>query len=395
VAVVCAPGDVCDADEALRSRASVLPILGVDPPRRYDLGGVSVAVFALDPQRPDAAAPARALEDARAAVGPTGRLVAVVPAPADYGSSATTAERLRARALVDRGVDAVVGIGGYAAKEVERYGRGVIAYSLGALLRPPTMALAELSSSGIGLRLELPAAGELRADVVPLTYDDQGRAALARPSTGPGNAAGLLPIDALEQARADADGVDLGPFQPGARTAAAPLERWALARHAAVGAWFPIAPAHTALRPFDGAFLGASAYVARRGVAALGVSQRAVELDPGNAVRVSVRYPAIRVAGRLAVAYAVPDDRLRSKMVPLRDQTLTIALGERTLLAQAVRYRAGWSEVVVETGGGDATMPMTISLAANGTHFPVAVHLRALDAVDRRRSTPSAFVTGQ
>ena len=102
---------------------------GADAVRVLRLSAVDIALCTLseDEFRAGANSPRTAalLARARASVGDSGRLVTILRAPADYSRLPTTAEQAAARQLIDAGVDVVVGEGGYAAKQVEAYGRGV------------------------------------------------------------------------------------------------------------------------------------------------------------------------------------------------------------------------------------------------------------------------------
>ena len=121
------------------------------------------------------------LQRARQLVGPGGRLIALVPSAEDFGRMATDEERAGAHRLIDLGVDVVIGQGGYAAKEIEEYGKGLIAYSLGTLLRPPMLSLAQRESTGLLLRLSFPTDGKPKYQSFPVTFDDHSLPALDEP----------------------------------------------------------------------------------------------------------------------------------------------------------------------------------------------------------------------
>jgi hypothetical protein len=127
---------------------------------RIELVSISASVLSSSSKTSSSIFPERvvtALSDARRRLGSTGKLVVFVPASADYGRLATDAERRIARGIAELGADVVVGQGGYAAKEIEHYERSVIAYSLGTVVRPPTLSLSTQDSSGIALRLQFTA----------------------------------------------------------------------------------------------------------------------------------------------------------------------------------------------------------------------------------------------
>ncbi|HEY5376391.1 MAG TPA: CapA family protein, partial [Polyangiaceae bacterium] len=326
------------------------------------------------------------LRRARAAVGDKGRLIAVFRAPADYSRLPTSFERHAARRLIDAGVDVVLGEGGYAAKEVEAYSRGVIAYSLGTLLRPPLLSLAMRDSTGIALRLSFPEGGPPHYVVVPLTFDDTAQAALADAGTATERelspeAAGVSLVDQLASAQVSyllpgGESRRLEGFQVRA-TCLRPWEERLYKRASVVTQWFPEAPTMTPLRPFADCFCNANAYVAERGVLSLGEYRHAVEIHGLDTTSVKLRFPRVRLGDKLELTYGIPDDRLLSKFLPLHDETITFAVGTATPIVETIPYRAGWNRASVDTSSvrGSADN-IDITLQANGTHFPVAVDLR-------------------
>jgi hypothetical protein len=349
-------------------------------PRRFDVSGASVGILSLQGDRIDEGTVRREKER----LGPTGRLVALTRASPDYGRIATAAERSVAHRLVDLGIDVVIGMGGYAAKEVETYHRGIIAYSLGALLRPPMLCLATTDSSGIALRVGFPAGGTPTFDIAPLTFDDEGRAAVGRRGTTQDlirdpNARPSLGDDLADAVAGYVDasggGGDLGPWRDGAQTVGSAFEAWYLPRVSRLTEWFPLTVRATPLRPLDGSFRAAATYVARRGALSLGVYHRVVELDPGGHASVWVRFDPFPRAATLEVTYGLPDDRLRSKVSPLHEQRIHLWLGDREILATTVPYRVGWNETVIDVRSLPAG-PMKLQVDANGTHFPVAFDVR-------------------
>ena len=391
-AIVCHGREECsDSDVLVANGVTVIPRQTAGAPIKcelHDVRGVSVGVFALGPEVSQDSLEATVLV-ARSQVGAIGRLIAFVPATADYGRLPTVDERHIARRLVDLGVDVVAGLGGYAAKEVEEYKGGIIAYSLGTLLRPPTLSLANLDSTGIGLRVSFPTnAGRPKYDVVALTFDDRSVATLGRASsakllvrTGAGETGDRL-ADTLEQADVgyeSADGVshDLGPWNAAQRSPASASEQWLFTHTAALTEWFPDAPPNTPLRPFDGAYSSHGTYVARRGALSLGTFRRAIEIETGGNPSVWVRFKGVRLAKRLEVAFAVPDDRVRSKLIAFGDQRLIVMIAERELLSESMPYRVGWNQLSIDTAAlSVAPQDIKIIVRINGTHFPVVIDAR-------------------
>jgi hypothetical protein len=381
----CPAADRCGADRLENDGLDVIGAMddtdgGSFRPRRFEIGGAAVGVFSLRSDVIDESAVRRAKES----LGPQGRLVALTQVTPDYGRVATAAERRAARRLVDLGVDVVVGMGGYAAKEIETYHGGIIAYSLGTLLRPPTMCLATTDSSGIALRLGFPADGSTTFDVVPLTFDDEVQAEVGRAATTQrlvrDSDAGDSLSDRLDGAVAGYSdpGVaagSLGAWRDGPQTIGTGFEKWYLPRVSSLTAWFPLTVRATPLRPLDGAFMDGSSYVARRAALSLGAYRRVVEIDPGGHASVWVRVDGLPPARLIEIAYGLPDDRLRSKVSPLHEQRIHAWIGEREILAETLPYRVGWTEVVLD-GRSLPPGPIKLQVDGNGTHFPVAFDVR-------------------
>jgi hypothetical protein len=370
---VCRNEEACTSARATARAASIELVPEDEEPRVESVAGTKIATVSLTHSGDNAE---KAIARGRDAAGREGRVVVFVPAVSDYGRLATTDERAIAHHLIDLGADVVAGMGGWAAKEVEPYGNGVIAYSLGALLRAPNLSGARQESSGIALNLTFPGTGRPVFDVIPLTFDDRdrptlGRLAATRHLVFTSDVGSLSDQLATAEAFAEgADGVrhDLGPWQDA--THLLPV-----AVGSSISTWFPLAPPSSQVRPVAGFFGGGGgAYVARRGVLDLGEYHRAIELDPAGVSRVAVSLRNVPLSERLAVAFGLPDDRLRSKYAPLHDQRVTIAIGEREVLSEIIPYRIGFRRISVDTREfASARQVMTIAVHSNGTHFPIAV----------------------
>lgn len=359
------------------------PNLPAGPPlldsiRRYELGGVSVGVMSLirGPIDDDTIR-----EAVRAA---DGHLVAFVPASPDYGGLATASERRLAHHLIDLGVEVIIGIGGYAAKEVEEYKNGLVAYSLGTLLRPATL-MANRDSTGVLLRVGFSPIG-VRYEVIPLALDpargpEIGRArTTARLEHRVDDATGLSLADRAPSAtasyvRTDGTRHDLGPWRADAITKVSPFEQSFLTDVAPLTAWFPLTVMHSPCRPFDGAFVASTSAISRRGTPSMGEYRRVLELDPGGSRSVSVDFGDVPDGERLDVTFGLPDDRLRSKFAPLFDQHLVVAMNDRVLATSPIHYVLGWTTLEVPLPPTDRRH-LAISLETNGTRFPVAIDAR-------------------
>jgi 4-amino-4-deoxy-L-arabinose transferase-like glycosyltransferase len=384
----------CEADADLLAANGITVIARDAPgeavkPTVFQLGGVAVGVLGITEESlaegpPDVPLQLLAsIRRARGSVGESGRLIALIPAASDYGRLATARERRVAQRLVDSGVDVVIGEGGYAAKEIEEYRRGIIAYSLGTLLRPPALSLALRESTGLALRLSFPVDDKPHYEAIPLTFDDTSTLALADPAASrrlrPPRADRVSTslVERLTDAEASyrsADGVErrISVFRAEG-SCLPPLEQWLYAEGAPLTRWFPDTPPSTPLRPAAGAFCADAAYVARRGVLSLGEYRRAFELETGGQAAVRVHFKRVHLGTELRLAYAIPDDRLLSKFLPLRDETVVVQLAGRGVFSQPLGYRAGWQEVTIDTSAFSHTdQDMDISIETSGTHFPIA-----------------------
>ncbi len=357
--------------------------------RRLAVGVFGVQLNAID-ARADGMPPEvdAMLRRARTAVGEGGRLVAVFRASPDYSRLPSTLERRAAHRLIDAGVDVVVGEGGYAAKEIEAYSDGVIAYSLGTLLRPPTMSLAMRDSTGIALRLRFPVSGAARYTAFPLTFDDGIQAALVASSASSTTIAqqrtdhdAFSLVERLSTAQptsisSEGQSHALGDFHA-PLSCLRPWEQRFFERSAEVTRWFPDTPSSTPLRPFASGFCGVNAYAAERGVTSLGEYLRAIEMDGTRAAAVKLTFSHVTLSGALEFTYGIPDDRLLSKCLPLHGETLTFAVAGVAPVVANISYRAGWRTTSIDTSATRGTdSSVVITLQTNGTHFPVAIDAR-------------------
>jgi hypothetical protein len=321
---------------------------------------------------------------AKSRVGEQGRLVLILPNLPDYGRLPDSLEQQIGRRAIELGVDVVAGMGGYAAKPVEEYQQGIIAYGLGSLLRPDTMSLASVDATGIALRVSFPKGRKPAYQVVPIGFDDQSRAVLDDPRrlsvrTADAKAA-LSSLTALLE-KAEARGVShgqeeqLGPWQPQKSAFLSGFEQWLQARAAPLWEYYP-AGWNAMLRPFFGGYARRSARVALRGVVSMGEPRRAIEMDPGGYESVSARWQQVRLGSSLEFAYALPDDRVAKKNMPLNPQTISLWLGEELVHEGSLPYVAGWHFVSIDTRQSlGLTRDVKVVVAANGTHFPIAVDL--------------------
>jgi 4-amino-4-deoxy-L-arabinose transferase-like glycosyltransferase len=366
-------------------------------PTVFQVGGVGVGVLGITRELLAESPPLVPLQlqtsihRARGSVGQSGRLIALIPAEPDYGRLATDQERQAARHLIDLGVDVVVGEGGFAAKDIEIYRQGIIAYSLGTLLRPPMLSLAMRESTGLALRLSFPIGDAPRYEAIPLTFDDGCRAVLAdheasrRLQVSTAVDVGISLVEQIASAEAyyrSGDGVQHRVTTLRAESSClGRVEQSLFAYGASVSRWFPETPPETPLRPFEGVFCTGEGYVARRGVLSLGEYRRAIELETGGDPTIGLRFKNIRLGKSLQLAYGIPDDRLLSKFRPLRDEWVVVEVGGSRVFASLLAYRVGWHSVAIDTSAlADTAQDVDISIETNGSHFPVAFDLEIPDA---------------
>jgi hypothetical protein len=239
-------------------------------------------------------------------------------------------------------------------------------------------------STGIALRLAFGAGKRPDYGVIPLTFDDRSRVmfAAAPAPIAPGSDPDLELVDRLERADVGYESWDgarhsFGAWDPERRSAASAFEQWGFAKTATLTAWFPQTPQGTPLRPFDGAYVSRSVYVARRGAASLGEVHRALELEPGGERSVWARFRDVVLPRRLDVAFALPEDRLQSKFVSLRPQEVVVLVDDTVVVSETLPYEVGWRNVSMDTARWSSRRhDVTVLTRTQGTHFPVAVTVR-------------------
>jgi hypothetical protein len=295
-----------------------------------------------------------------------------------------------ARQAIEKGADVVVGIGGFAAKEIEEYRGGIIAYSLGTLVRPPVLGLTMLDSSGIALWLAFPKGEKATYEVFPITFDDQVRPAIGRresvehlvlhqPVNPPSATVSLT--DRLRQAEVGyrshaGENYELRDWSSKKDPLVSPLQERIQASVVPIETWFPTRPRLTPLRPFYGAFAGHGVYCGLRGVLSMGDFRRAIELEPGGNESAWVLLRQQPMGARLEVTYGLPDDHMARKFRPFNPQTLVVSVGGEQLLEATIPYVAGWKTFSADTSrmiGRAADIRVVVQ--TNATHFPVAFDL--------------------
>lgn len=315
--------------------------------------------------------------ETRAALRPTDALVVFVPTSARFDALPTDAERRTAQRLVEAGADVVIGNGNRQAEPLERYEQGVIAYSLGTLLFPPSFELVAREATGAALRVQFAGGRAVRTETIPLGFDDQARPALGRADAAPSDIApGFAPVVAgLAQARVSL----VGPrgSQALVYSRAEPVSSANELLDRELERWLPWSPRGTSPRPFDACFAGGGAVVGVRGVRSLGVPRAALELDAPPGTTLKLDLPPLSLGRRLALGYALPDDREQSKYRPFLAEALRVSVEDGPSVDLDVPYRAGFQFATLDTSTlRGSSRRVRVELSSPATHFPVAVELR-------------------
>jgi len=346
-----------------------------------------------------------AVKRAKKAVGPEGRLMAFLPQAADNDRLFTRERQMIARRAIDLGAHAVIGTGGGATQEIEEYKNGLIAYSLGTILRPPDSARRSRGSDGILLRLTLPQDQKIKYEIIPISADETCRPALrAAKSDG-----GLIHddkthldsetlADQLLYARVTAsseDGKkeDLSTWAPLVNEPSSFLDdrleifwhkfkAWLCGRHA--------------LESVHEGYRGAQAAVGIGGIASRGEFRRLMVFDPGHNQSLSAAFVKIAGGDQLRVVYGVSDETVKENADPPGPQTLLVSAGQKALLERSVPCAAGWQTVSVDTANlAGRETEFTVELKRPGhKSFPVAVDLvlvRSPETLAALEQKPFAF----
>lgn len=374
----------------LGEQVSVIP---APPPeaavawRTYARGDLHVAVLNLASHRTLSLAQlALAIGRARAALGPTGRLVTMLPVSAGDDTAPSPSDRALARRLIDLGVDLVVGVGGLAAREIETYRHGVIAYSLGTLVCPPILRFCTARAASLALRVGVTPGG-LRVDALPATFDDTSMVALAprtwaeqlvmphanavESSLTPEVAEAVTSYQPREGAAAA-----LGAFDADGRSAMAPARQW-LARWVLepIGRWFPRGAGEPTY-PCRGGFFGHDAFVMRRSVRSGGEYGDVLEMDPGPQRWIALRFRSVTLRNSLRVVFGLADDRARPRFRLLHPQAVRLRMGDSEVVHALAHEVTGWHSAELDTAkfmGQQRDLELRVE--SNRTHFPVALDL--------------------
>ena len=348
---------------------------------------------------------AAAVERARRAVGSDGRLIVFLPEAPAYTRLFTKEDQMIARLAIDLGADAVVGVGGWNAQEVESYKNGIIAYSLGTLLRPPSLGGPMRYSTGTVMRLRFPPGLPAQFDLVPVLFDDTYRAALAPPDEadylprrGPSDPSAEYLYDHLIDARVTFTSRD------GKRQS---ISRWETAESSFSGilAGFKrLQPSQIAgwvntQRPIGDrqeGYFGSGYYAAVGGSISMGQFRRALRLRAPTAGKIEVTFPARILGHALRVVYGVDDSNIGEQHLGNPPQRLSIAIDGTEVQRQRVEFAVGWNTLKVNTEGfqgreGKVSLTLETSTKANFLVSVDAVILRSPDVVRRLVEGPYKF----
>ena len=299
----------------------------------------------------------KAVRGAREAAGPTGRLVVFLPHPVNNDRFARADDQVLARRAIGLGADAVIGVGGGAAAALEEYRGGIIAYSLGTLLRPPFLRGGLLGSLGTLLRLSFPREGKPRWEIVPVTFDDAFRPAFSPPE----RFAALRPED---------------PDDPAAEHLAGRLI------HARVVVTDPSGANRDATRWTGDVSVGDSlgegytdgaAHVSTAMSISTGVHRRGIELAPRGVKKIAVTFPQVVLGEKLRIVYGLADSTIIAARKPA--QRLNVAANGKTLLNKTVQNLTDWNTADVDTkplAGTAQDLTITVE-GSKKTDFAVVV----------------------
>ncbi len=400
VVVTSAGGDRQHTQEVLDAGGlHTLPALGPSStvePTTVDVGGVKVGLLNLasgearggraDDDTADAqrSLALRSVVESRKSLGHDARIVVVFPRSPDYARLPLPREKRVMREIIDRGADAVVGMGGLASNEIEQYRGGVIAYSLGTLLRPRSAAYAVLDSSGLAVWLTFPPDRRIACQVLPVTFDDESRPALGsekriRHLVDPDRGARRSLLPSLRGAQVtlqSSSGTqrELRGWVEGRDASSLPYPTWMVDALGPTSEWIQGYQIPAVWIPFSEGYVAGSAKAVLTGLFSMGEFRRVLELDPGSHRSVSARFAGVKIENAMTATYGVGDDRIRRKFRVPGPQRLKLAIGDQTVLDVAVPYLARWQTAQVDTHlFAQTTQDVTVTLETDGAHFPVGI----------------------
>jgi len=296
----------------------------------------------------------------------------------NYDRLADPDDQLIARRAIDLGADAVVGLNGGAAGEVEEYKHGIIAYSLGGLLPPAFQPGVMTEASGLILRLIFPAGQKLRYEAIPVSFDDR-----FYPVFGPpGQLEGLAPravstpaaehlYDHLIEAQA--------VFQD------------ASGKEYTVAEWSSAVQAERFLHE---GWTVEQGYAAVGGAMSQGHYHKSIVIRPNKAGRIQVTFPNELIGEKLELTYGLVD--ASSEYKRRSPQNLTIIVGSLPPWKEPVENISGWRTDKINTDAlagtkqnikieVEAPDPSTFALAVD----PIVI--RGAATIQKLETQPYAF----
>ncbi len=341
---------------------------------------------------------------AKQAVGPDGRLVVLLPQAPGYNRLFAGEDQMIARLAVDAGADAVVGVGGWNAEEIEAYKTGVIAYSLGALLRPPSGTAIAQYSTGALLRLRFPPHQPVGFDLLPISFDNTSRLAAA-PTDDAAHLRFSQPIDPAEDhlydhlfdARATARGRD-GVEEP--------IKSWKAPEISFNGVWTRYENAQhrggewlgSLLIPSSrgGGFFLPKSWIAVAGNTSVGQFRRALMMRAPPNGKITTTFPAIFIGNELRLTYGLDDEVLVGQPWTGDPVVMNISVAGRSLRDEKIVFKVGWKTISVDTSefaGRDADIAISAT-STEKTNYSIsvdAVVVRGPDLVRQLAERPYSF----
>ncbi|NLH48864.1 MAG: hypothetical protein GX444_09710 [Myxococcales bacterium] len=321
----------------------------------------------------------QAVREARQQAGDGDRLLVLLPQKINHDRCVGREDQMLARRAIDLGADVVVGAGGRVAREIETYRNGLILHSPGVFLTPP-VGNGWASSRGFVVRLRFPAGEPPRCDVVPVTFDDLGRPAFARPAEGeglnfqPSQPAEENLVDRLIEARVSSSKSDSKPVN---------ATNW-------IGVLQASTSIHEGYRSSQGASVGAG------NVRSLGEYRRALVFEPGRAGGVAATFDDLLLGESVRLAFGIVDSAFQALFQPHDIPQVEFLVGDEVLFAAPLKYAPGWRRTEVDTSAfAGERRPVTIRVGPFGkAKFPVAVAAviaRSPQTLKVREAEPYAF----
>jgi len=328
----------------------------------------------------------KAVRHAKNAINPNGRLVVFLPAQLNYDRLFEKEDQMIARRAVDLGADVVVGMGGWAAKEIEEYKDGVIAYSLGTLLRPPSEPSCARNSSGFALRLSFPEGKKVSYGVIPVTFDDTYQLAYSRMKYAQDlhfNAVDSEEVLHLRNRLLDAR---VGSENRSGQSKI--IQNWSASESiiesgkTITSKFFRLydwwAQRYSNERPFTGiqeGYYEGNIFAAMNEACSNLECHRAIRLRPGDNAKIWIRFPKVLLGDAIRLNWAMADDIVSNTFKQFPQENLSISIDNVNVLSRKIDYVIGWRQVMIDTSsqaGQECEITVTLN-TTGGKTFPVDI----------------------